>query len=128
MKKKIRIGNKNLEIKSSAYTMFGYKDFTGRDLMADLNKINNLYKKTQKMNQEQTKDFWLSNFNSIFNLTLELAYTLAKEADDGISSYKEWLSSIDNLMQDPKWIKDVLEVGMSPFRGKLQNNQHDNTK
>jgi len=82
----------------------------------------------KKMNKEQTKDFWLSNFNSIFNLTLELAYTLAKEADDGISSYKEWLSSIDNLMQDPKWIKDVLEVGMSPFRGKLQNNQHDNTK
>lgn len=122
MKKRIKIGNKEFDIKSSAYTMFGYKDFTGRDLMSDINKINRLHKKTKKMDKEKQQEYWLSNFNSIFNLCLEMAYTLVLEANDKTPDFKTWLKSIDDLMADSKWISEVLEVGMSPFRGRVQKN------
>ena len=125
MRKKIKIGSKEFEIKSSAYTMFAYKNETGRDFLKDLNKVNSLNKKTSKLSKEEKQKFWVDNFNTLIDLVLELTYVMAKEADESICDYKSWLSSFDTLMEDPRWMKDVLEVGMSPFRGKLQNNKHN---
>ena len=47
--KTIKISNQEYVIKSSAYTMFAYKDFTGRDLLNDVQSLKNMYYEINKL-------------------------------------------------------------------------------
>ena len=117
MEKVITISNKNYKMKSSALTQFSYKDFTGRSFLNDLQELVKL--KDQKKNS-----FDMEDLDNVTKLILNIAYILVKEADSSQAvDYNTFLSQIDNLYDDEKWIYEVLELACNPISGRLQINQ-----
>lgn len=124
MLKNIKIGSKDFTIKSSAYTMFAYKNDTGRDLLKDIGDINKKYKSISKLSKEDQEEKWMEEITGIVENALKLAYTMIKEFDKNFVAYDEWLGNLDNLFEDNNWILEVIEAGMTPFSGRLQNSQN----
>ena len=122
MEKTIKIDGKDIEIKSSAFTPFAYKNFTGNDLLSDLAKINKTNQKITKLSQEEKQEMWLSELTNILEMGLKLVYVMAKEKNKNIVGYEEWVSSMDDLMSDSLWLTDAIEVAISPISRQLQKN------
>lgn len=116
MVKTVKIGDKTYDLKSSAYTMFAYKDETGNDLMEDINALN---KKVEELGKNSDK--WLIEIMPIVEKTLKLAYIMIKEQKKDFMEYNKWLKELDGLLDETSWILDVLEVGISPFRRGIQS-------
>ena len=114
MVRTIKIGNNTYDLKSSAYTMFAYKDITGRDLLKDINELNKKYSKIQKQKDNMA---WLDEIMDVIEKVLKLAHIMIKEQKPEFKEYKDWLKDIEGMLDDTTWIMDVLEVGLSPFRG-----------
>ena len=117
MKKTIKIGNKEVEIKSSAFTMFSYQNKYGRDLLEDMMLIKD---KIFGIKEQNNSDEQVRNIMPIIKIVFNLCYTMAEEADPSIKEQSEWLKEFDNIFEDNAWINDVIEVGMSPFRRTVQ--------
>lgn len=112
MRKVIKIGEKEYSIKSSAYTIFKYKNDTGRDLLADLKELSTL-----------TNDNALEQLTTLNDTLLRITYTMIVEADDKqVEDYDSWLKSIENVYGDVKWMSVSLECAIAPFSGKTENN------
>ena len=117
MLKTIKIGEKSYDMKSSAYTPFKYENDYGRDLLKDLNVLNKKNKEISKLKtQEERESAWLEEINSIFKMTLQIAYVMICEQDPKFKSYDEWLKELDYAFSNPKWIEEVMELAMSTFR------------
>lgn len=123
MLKTVKIGNKDYVLKSSAYTIFAYKNETGRDLLVDLNSINEKYIKISKLTEEEQNSAWMNEITGIIENTLKIAHIMIRENDKTFKEYNEWLKDIDELLENPNWIMEVLEVGIAPFRGRIQGIQ-----
>ena len=122
MEKTIKISNQEYVIKSSAYTMFAYKDFTGRDLLNDVQSLKNMYYEINKLPTKEERDnAWMEKSTSIIKMGLKMCYVMIKEKDKSFVSYEEWLESLDNLFDNTEWLMDTMEVAMSPFQRKLHN-------
>lgn len=117
MVKTINIGGKNYDLKSSAFTVFAYKDQMGRDLLKDISSINDLYNDIQKLPEEKQESAWLNKYTDILETILNLAYIMIKEQDKSFKEYKEWLKDLDKLSVNPNWIMEILEIAISPFQG-----------
>lgn len=125
MVKTITIGNKEYNLKSSAFTMFSYKNQTGRDFLQDINSLNEKVNEINKLPKEKQNSAWLNEFSSIMEIALKLAHIMIMEQDRTFKSYDEWLKELDNLMGDGNtWLQEVLEVGIAPFFGRIQNSQN----
>lgn len=106
MKKVIAIGEKTFEASSSAFTLFAYKNETGRNLLDDLVEIENLF-------GDSVDASVISPFlENIF----KLAYVMAKEADSKTPDFDSWLKQFDGILNDPEWIKEVVLLAASTFR------------
>lgn len=117
MEKVITISNKNYSMKSSAFTQFSYKNFTGRSFLKDLQGLVNL--KSKKNNS-----FQIEELDNITELLLQIAYILVKEADENqVTDYNSFLNGIDSIYDDEKWIYEVLELACTPISGRLQINK-----
>lgn len=117
MIKTTRIGDKDYVLKSSAYTIFAYKNETGRELLEDISSLE----KMRNSVKPSINDLYM-----ITNLGLKLAYILIMEGDASFKlSYDDFLRSIDSLYEDTTWIKDVILVGSSPFCGRIQNSRNE---
>ena len=125
MLKTVNIGKKDYVLKSSAYTIFAYKNETGRDLLVDLNSINEKYIKISKLTEEEQNSAWMNEITGIIENTLKIAHIMIRENDKTFKEYKEWLKDIDELLENPNWIMEVLEVGIAPFRGRIQGIQQE---
>lgn len=113
MKKTIRIGEKDYHIKSSAYTIFKYKNDTGRDLLNDLKELSTL-----------TSDNALEQLTTLNDTLLRITYVMILEADNNqVEDYESWLKSIDNVYGDVKWMSDSLECAIAPFSGGIETNK-----
>lgn len=123
MLKTVNIGKKDYVLKSSAYTIFAYKNETGRDLLVDLNSINEKYIKISKLTEEEQNSAWMNEITGIIENTLKIAHIMIRENDKTFKEYNEWLKDIDELLENPNWIMEVLEVGIAPFRGRIQGIQ-----
>lgn len=123
MLKTVNIGNKDYVLKSSAYTIFAYKNETGRDLLVDLNSINEKYIKISKLTEEEQNSAWMNEITEIIENALKIAHIMIRENDKTFKEYNEWLKDIDELLENPNWIMEVLEVGIAPFRGRIQGIQ-----
>lgn len=121
MQKNITIDNKEYSIKSSAFTMFSYKNETGRDLLEDLNLINEKFKSISAKAKEEQSNEWMKELTGILKNILKLTYIMIKESDKDFKPYEDWLHDLDDLFSDTNWIKDVIITGMSPFSRRLQN-------
>ena len=123
MLKTVNIGKKDYVLKSSAYTIFAYKNETGRDLLSDLNSINEKYIKISKLTEEEQNSSWMTEITGIIENTLKIAHIMIRENDKSFKEYNEWLKDIEELLENPNWIMEVLEVGIAPFQGRVQGIQ-----
>lgn len=107
MLKTVRIGQKDYDLKSSAYTMFGYKNHTGRELLKDVSKLNRL--------QGQADQF--EALGELLEIAEQLAYVMYQEnkANPRIS-FEAFLEDMDGILEDIGWINDVIALAMSTFR------------
>lgn len=121
MIKTIKIGSNNYDLKSSAYTMFAYKNETGRSLISDVNTLYKKFSKIQELSQEEQNDLMLEEMDDLSEKTLKLAYIMICEQNKGFKSYDEFLREIDSLYENVDWILEVLELGMTPFQGRVSN-------
>lgn len=121
MQKIIAIDSKEYSIKSSAFTMFSYKNETGRDLLEDLNLINAKFKSISAKAKEEQSNEWMNELTGILKNILKLTYIMIKEANKDFMPYEDWLHDLDDLFSNTTWIKDVIITGMSPFSRRLQN-------
>ena len=118
MEKSITISNKVFNMKASALTQFSYKDFTGRNLIKDLQSLTDLSdKKDDSAN--------IDNYETVTEMMLKVTYILVKEYDkehqsNQVIDYYDLLGQIDNLYDDQKWIYEVLELACSPISRQLQ--------
>lgn len=113
MEKIITISNRDYRMKASALTQFSYKNETGRSFMQDLQSL-------VKLDKED-----VSAIDNVIEIILKISYIMVKEYDKTqVINYEEFLSGIDNLYDDIKWIQEVLELACSPLSRRLQNNQN----
>lgn len=110
MIKKIILSNKEFTIHSSALTSFKYKEFTGRELLTDLQSLQALDKlKTDKV---------LTVTDDLLDKLLKITYVMVEEADKNqVSSYEDFLKSLETLFNDSDWMADVIEVAINPISG-----------
>ncbi len=108
MKKIVKIGNTEYSMKSSAYTQFKYKNDTGRKMLEDLQSLTKL--------QNATEEEALVSVDDIVDIVLRMAFIMIEEADaKQITTYDEFLKSIDGLFDDTEWINQVIELATSPI-------------
>ena len=95
-------------MKSSAYTQFKYKNDTGRKMLEDLQSLTKL--------QNATEEEALVSVDDIVEIVLRMAFIMIEEADaKQITTYDEFLKSIDGLFDDTEWINQVIELATSPI-------------
>lgn len=115
MKKTIKLCDKEYNIKSSAYTLFKYKNDTNRDLLKDIQSIGELQdveNQTEKMGK-------------LADVLLRITYTLIEEADKTqVNSFEDFLKGLDGIFDDVEWINEVVQCAITPFsRGQIQTNE-----
>lgn len=122
MIKTITLGNKNYDMKSSAYTMFAYKDETGRDLLNDIKSINEVYEKINGLPEEKREMAWLGEFSEIVELGLKMAYIMTKENNPLIGDFKTFAKNIDSINENGmNWMQEVLQLAINPLLGRIQS-------
>lgn len=117
MRKTIKIGNKEFQMQSSAYTQFKYKDITGKSLIKDLSdlgqRFSKLKKDTDALEQFDELDLFITN-------ALRIAYIMSLEGKSFNGSFEDYLMGIDNYLEDYNWISEVVELAISPLSGNIQ--------
>lgn len=122
MKKIINIGNKELTLKSSAYTVLAYKEETGKNLLEDLQKISDLQISNDLSDEEQQRKLMV-NLEPFMEMLLKLVYVMYKEANKDAESFKDFCEGIDNLFDNVEWLQGVLELAVAPFSGGTQGSR-----
>ncbi len=123
MIKTIKIGSNEYNMKSSAFTPFKYKSDYGTDLLKDIGKLNTKNKEISKLPKNQQDEAWLNELSDILEMALKIAYTMITEYKKDFKPYENWLEEIDNLFNNTEWIKEVMELAMSTFRGRVSNKE-----
>lgn len=103
MEKVIKIGDKEIKFKSTAGTLLRYRNSFGRDLLKDLVKLQEKLK-NKKTQAEQFMAIDLQMFS-------EIAWVMAKTADDSIPNIEKWLDQFDtfDIMQILPQLFDLIQ-------------------
>ena len=113
MKRIIKIGNKEYEMKSSAYTQFKYKNDTGRKLLEDLQNL------TQLQDKEESET--IASIDDLTDIVLRISYVMIEEADPSqVKSFEDFLKGIDGLFDDTEWINEVISLAVAPISRGIQ--------
>lgn len=108
MKRIIKIGNKEYEMKSSAYTQFKYKNDTGRKLLEDLQNL------TQLQNKEESE--MIASIDDLTDIVLRISYVMIEEADPSqVTTFEDFLKGIDGLFDNTEWINEVISLAVAPI-------------
>lgn len=89
MEKTITIDGKDICFKSTGATPLRYKQQFGRDLFADILKMNEI----TKIKKIKVEDIAKIDFETFYNI----AWTFAKTADKGISNPIDWLDTFEEF-------------------------------
>ena len=112
MKKIVKIGNKEYTMQASAYTQFLYRNNTGRKYMQDLKQIANT-----KMENDDILET-LDQLDDFTEIIFKIAFTMIQEADSKqVTSFADFLKSIDSVFDDTTWVNDTIELAMTPLSG-----------
>lgn len=113
MKRIIKIGNKEYEMKSSAYTQFKYKNDTGRKLLEDLQNL------TQLQNKEESE--MIASIDDLTDIVLRISYVMIEEADPKqVTTFEDFLKGIDGLFDNTEWINEVISLAVAPISRGIQ--------
>lgn len=107
MIKTVKMGEHSYDMRSSAFTVFAYKNRTGRDLLEDLHALETI--------ADSSEDD-VSRINSVLQIGLDMAYVMICENDPKYKSFDEWTRELDGLFDDSTWIAEVSKLALSPFR------------
>jgi len=108
MKRIIKIGNKEYEMKSSAYTQFKYKNDTGRKLLKDLQSL------TQLQDKEESET--IASIDDLTDIVLRISYVMIEEADPSqVTTFEDFLKGIDGLFDNTEWINEVISLAVAPI-------------
>lgn len=118
MKKVVKIGDKEYAMKSSAYTQFKYKNDTGRRMLDDIQKVS----KIANMSEEEQ----IAQLDDLIELLLRMAYIMAEEMDSKqVTTFEDFLKSIEGLFDNIDWVNDVIELASSPISRGIQGLPQD---
>lgn len=121
MEKRIKIGSKEFNMSSSAYTQFKYKNDTGRSLMQDLSEFETKYKDLLNIKEDEVSSKMLGQIDEIMELVLRVAFIMTNENDKSqASTFDEFLKQIDDYYSDLGWLTEVVELATSPFQRRVQ--------
>lgn len=120
MVRTVRIGSKDYNMRSSAFTPFKYKNDYGSDMLKDINKLNKTNMEIAKLPAEEQEQAWLDEIGNIMEMALHMAYCMITEQDKGFMPYDKWLQEIESLFDNTSWIMEVMECAMSTFHGRVQ--------
>lgn len=113
MKRIIKIGNKEYEMKSSAYTQFKYKNDTGRKLLKDLQSL------TQLQDKEESET--IASIDDLTDIVLRISYVMIEEADPSqVTTFEDFLKGIDGLFDNTDWINEVISLAVAPISRGIQ--------
>ena len=108
MKRIIKIGNKEYEMKSSAYTQFKYKNDTGRKLLKDLQDLTQL--------QDKEESEMITSIDDLTDIVLRISYVMIEEADSSqVTTFEDFLKGIDGLFDNTEWINEVISLAVAPI-------------
>lgn len=108
MKRIIKIGNKEYEMKSSAYTQFKYKNDTGRKLLEDLQNLTQL--------QDKEESEMIASIDDLTDIVLRISYVMIEEADPSqVTTFEDFLKGIDGLFDNTNWINEVISLAVAPI-------------
>lgn len=85
MEKTIKIGNKEVKMKATASTPKRYRNMFNRDLLVELQKIAS--------HIDVNTGAFIGEVD--FDVVENLAYIMAKQADDGIAEIEDWLDMFE---------------------------------
>ena len=123
MEKRIKIGSKEFNMSSSAYTQFKYKNDTGRSLMQDLAEFETKYKDLLNLKEDELSTKMLGQVDEIMELVLRVAFIMANENDrTQASTFEDFLKQIDDYYSDMTWLTEVVELATAPFQRRVQAN------
>jgi len=113
MKRIIKIGNKEYEMKSSAYTQFKYKNDTGRKLLKDLQDLTQL--------QDKEESEMITSIDDLTDIVLRISYVMIEEADPSqVTTFEDFLKGIDGLFDNTEWINEVISLAVAPISRGIQ--------
>ena len=120
MEKTIKIGSKEFNMSSSAYTQFKYKNDTGRSLMQDLADFQAKYS-----DLAEGKEINLAKIDDLVETLLRIAFIMTNERDKSqAQTFEDFLKQVDNYFSDISWLNEVVELATSPFqRGGIQTDK-----
>ncbi len=124
MEKRIKIGSKEFNMSSSAYTQFKYKNDTGRSLLADIVGCQDKYKLLldEKNASEMSIEF-MDQLDDLMSMVLRIAFIMTNEADKNqAQTFDDFLKQVDNCYVDLGWLNEVVELATSPFSRGIQAN------
>lgn len=110
MVKNVTIGKQSYDMKASVLTLETYKRLYDKDLMKVVSDLNTGY--SEAINEGE----WIGKIQTIMLDVLRIAHIMIQEQNPNFMSYEDWIKDLDGLLDEPKWIAQVLEVAMSPFR------------
>lgn len=126
MRKTIKIGEKEIPMLSNAMIRMYYRSNFNRKLFTDLMETRVLIPLQEKVTgtkeeqQEALIGLTESEINALDNLcenALKMAWTMAYAEDKSILPFEDWLIDLGEFPLYGDWVKDVLELVMSTFRG-----------
>lgn len=123
MEKTIKIGNKEFNMSSSAYTIVKYKNDTGRSLMQDLAEFETKYKDLFNAKEDNINMNILGQVDEIMEMILRIAFIMTNEKDKSqAQTFEDFLKQIDNYYEELDWLNEVVELATSPFQRRVQAN------
>ena len=123
MEKTIKIGNKEFNMSSSAYTIVKYKNDTGRSLMQDLAELETKYKDLFNAKEDNINMNILGQVDEIMEMILRIAFIMTNEKDKSqAQTFEDFLKQIDNYYEQLDWLNEVVELATSPFQRRVQAN------
>lgn len=126
MRKTIKIGDKDILMLSNAMIRMYYRSNFNRKLFTDLMEtrvlipLQDKVAGTKEQQQEALIGLTESEINALDSLcenALKMAWTMAYAENKNILPFEDWLVDLGEFPLYGDWVKDVLELVMSTFRG-----------
>lgn len=118
MERKIKLGDKEYLMKSSAYTQFAYKNETGRSFLEDISKLT----KIQEFNTDDFSES-IKLLEPFINILLDVSYIMINEATPKTFNNREdFYKSIDSIIDENNMdsITEIINLSLAPiYRGKI---------
>lgn len=121
----ININGKDYNIDCNSWTYIQFKKVFGTGIFADISIIRDyLIKQTETMIKikesknptESISKYMQEDISEFIEAITRITYIMIYTANDGVlSSYDEWLRSIERIRVDDDWIVEVTEFAVSCF-------------